>query len=404
MANGPVLGIIGGGQLARMMAAAAVGLGLPIRLFAEGPDTSAAQVVRDTTVGDYTDAEAVLAWARGLTAVTFDHEHVPDAVLRALEDAGVAVRPGPDALQLAADKAVMRWRLSSIGIPCPAWRVVGSPAELAEFASAQGGWPVIAKVSRGGYDGKGVWKVTSDADAHLPFEALERALGPTERTAAAAEPHDAVILAEEFVPFVRELSVLLVRGADGAVLGYDITETEQRDGVCRETLTPAPALDEARIQEVYEFATAIADEAGVVGLLAVELMEAPDGRILVNELAMRPHNTGHWTLDGAHTSQFENHIRAAVGLPLGATSRRAPWVVMSNVLGGANRDLEGTLGPVFDAFPGVRVQLYGKSVQPGRKVGHVTAYGTDREAAIGAALAASEMMMSGPGGPTKETT
>lgn len=206
------IGIVGGGQLARMMHAASIGLGLRISLLAEGPDTSAAQVVADVTVGDYTDPATVLAFARGCEAVTFDHEHVPTAILRELEATGVAVRPGPDALVHAQDKAVMRRRLAELDVPCPAWRVVATPDELAAFAD-EVGWPVIAKTSRGGYDGKGVWKVTGPGDAQAPFDALAGPLGPTERQGAApiVDGGEVVILAEEFVPFVRELSVLVVR-------------------------------------------------------------------------------------------------------------------------------------------------------------------------------------------------
>lgn len=369
---------MGGGQLARMMDAAAIGLGLGVKLLAEASGTSAALVVPDTVVGDYTDAATVLGFARGCMAVTFDHEHVPAGVLRALEDAGIPARPGPDALLYASDKAAMRERLTALGVPCPAWRVVASPADLAAFAD-ETGWPVIAKTSRGGYDGKGVWKIADAAGCAEPFAALEGPLGPTERVSSDADTHlpRPVIVAEEFVPFTRELSVLIVRRPGGASVAYPVTETVQRGGICHETTSPAPGLDEARAAEITRFATAIADELGVVGVLAVELMERPDGSVVVNELAMRPHNTGHWTIDGAITSQFENHLRAVADLPLGATAARAPVVVMRNVLGGSRDDLVGGLAAVLADDPALRVQLYGKSVKPGRKVAHVTAYGTD---------------------------
>ena len=382
------IGIVGGGQLARMMDEAATPLGLRVRLLAEGPQTSAALVVPDTAVGDYTDAATLAAFAADVDAVTFDHEHVPTDLLAALQDAGTAVRPGPDALLYAQDKAAMRARLAELGAPCPAWRVVADEAELAAFAD-EIGWPVIAKTSRGGYDGKGVWKVDSRADAGAPFAALQHALGPTERDTADEAPRDDVaILAEEFVPFTRELSVLIARRPGGESVVYPVTETVQRDGICHETTTPAPGLDADRAAAIEALGRRIADELGVVGVLAVELMQRPSGEVVVNELAMRPHNTGHWSIEGAVTSQFENHLRAVADLPLGSTALRDEVAVMTNVLGGSNPDLIGTL-PTVLADPAVRVHLYGKGVKPGRKVGHVTVTGADLDAARASARAAA---------------
>ncbi len=382
--------MIGSGQLARMMAEAATPLGLRVRLLAEAADGSAAQVVPLTEVGDYTDQETVTSFAAQCDAITFDHEHVPTAILRALEDAGVAVRPGPDALVHAQDKAAMRERLTALGIPAPNWRVTRTPEEFIAFGD-EIGWPVIAKTSRGGYDGKGVWKVAGPEQVAEPFAALGRALGPTDRVDAGVEPADApevVILAEEFVPFSRELSVLVVRRQGGESVVYPISETVQRDGICHETTTPAPGLDPAQAADIQAFATRIADELAVVGVLAVELMQRASGEVVVNELAMRPHNTGHWSIEGAVTSQFENHLRAVADLPLGSTAPRAPVAVMSNVLGGANPDLVGSL-PVVLADPSLRVHLYGKAVKPGRKVGHVTVLGDEVAATQDAARRAS---------------
>lgn len=379
------LGIIGGGQLARMMAEAASPLGLSLRLLAEGPEVSAAQVVPDSVVADFTDPDQVVAFARGLSAVTFDHEHVPGPVLSALADAGIAAHPGAGALLHAQDKVVMRQRLTQLGVPCPVWRVVSDAVELAAFADEHG-WPVIAKVSRGGYDGKGVWKVDGPQDVEVPFAALDGPQGPTEAQGAA--PATAVILAEELIDFTRELSVLVARRPGGESVVYPVSETVQRDGICHETTTPAPGLAPERADEIQAFARRIADELGVTGILAVELMERADGTVVVNELAMRPHNTGHWSIEGAVTSQFENHLRAVADLPLGSTALRAPVVVMSNVLGGSNPDLVGSL-PVVLADADARVHLYGKSVKPGRKVGHVTVCGTDLAATRAAARAAS---------------
>ena len=384
------IGIVGGGQLARMMNEAATPLGLRVRLLAEAPQTAAAQVVPDTTVGDYADAATLSDFAADVTAVTFDHEHVPTGLLAALEASGTPVRPGPTALEFAQDKAAMRARLSALGVPCPAWRVVATPQELADFA-AETGWPVIAKTSRGGYDGKGVWKVAGPQEAEAPFAALQHALGPTERDTAADAPADAVIVAEEFIPFTRELSVLVARRPGGEAVAYPVTETVQRDGICHETTTPAPGLDAARAAALEALGRRIADELGVVGILAVELMERPDGEIVVNELAMRPHNTGHWSIEGAVTSQFENHLRAVADLPLGSAALRAPVAVMTNVLGGVNPDLVGSLNRVL-ADPDVRVHLYGKGVKPGRKVGHITVLGADVDAARRSARAAAAIL------------
>lgn len=361
MTNDRIIGIIGGGQLARMMYAASIPLGLTVRLLAETGDSSAAQVVRDTVVGDYTDPDVVRTFAAGCDVITFDHEHVPTDLLHELEASGVAVRPGPEALVHAQDKAVMRSRLTELGIPCPKWRVCRTAEELVAFGD-ETGWPVIAKTSRGGYDGKGVWKVAAPGDAGEPFEGLRS---------------DAVIVAEEFIPFVRELSALVVRRAGGDARAYPVSETVQRDSICHETTTPAPGMPGEVAERLAGHALRIADELGVVGVLAVELMECPDGRVVVNELAMRPHNTGHWSIEGAVTSQFENHLRAVADLPLGDTSMREESVCMSNVLGGPRTDLVGALGKVCAENPRVRVHLYGKEVKPGRKVGHVTVCGSD---------------------------
>jgi 5-(carboxyamino)imidazole ribonucleotide synthase len=356
-----VVGIIGGGQLARMMYQASIALGIEVRLLAEGPEVSAAGAVHDVTVGDYTDPSTVRAFAKGCDAVTFDHEHVPGGLLRDLEADGVVVRPGPQALLHAQDKAVMRERLSALGLPCPAYGVVPDAAALTAFGDEQG-WPVIAKTSRGGYDGKGVWKLEGPDEAGQPFADLAPGVQ---------------IVAEEYVDFARELSALVVRSPSGQAVAYPVSESVQRNGVCVETVTPAPGLDPEQAVAAELLALTVAHELEVVGLLAVELMQRRDGSVVVNELAMRPHNTGHWTIDGAHTSQFENHLRAVLDLPLGDPAARAPWTVMANVLGGAVEDLPSALLHCFARDRRLRVHLYGKQVRPGRKVGHVTTYGDD---------------------------
>lgn len=374
------IGVVGGGQLARMMQAAAIALGVRLRLLAEGPDVSAAQVVHDVTVGDYTDAEVVSDFAAGCDALTFDHEHVPGTILRCIAASGVAVRPGPEALVHAQDKAVMRARLAELGVPCPRHRIVADPAALIA-AGDDFGWPLIAKTSRGGYDGKGVWKLDGPDEARLPFEGLT------------GLSRDAVVIAEEFIDFTRELSVLIARRPGGQAVAYPVSETVQTNGICTATVTPAPGLRADQVRDLQAMAQRIARELDVVGILAVELMQARDGRIVVNELAMRPHNTGHWSIDGAVTSQFENHLRAVADLPLGSTAVTAPVVVMVNVLGGSRADLIAAEADAMAADPAVKVHLYGKTVVSGRKVGHVTACGPDVEQTAARAWRAARILM-----------
>jgi 5-(carboxyamino)imidazole ribonucleotide synthase len=363
----PVVGVVGAGQLARMMQQAAIGLGVPLRLLAEAGDASAAQVIADSEVGDYTDLDTLRRWAKGCDVVTFDHEQVPTGHLEALAADGVACRPGPKALVYAQDKALMRARLAQLDVPCPQNRVVASVAEVDDFAAAVGGFPIIIKTPRGGYDGKGVWLVESSAEAKAVFD---------------QGPPGTPLLAEERVDFVRELSALVARAPSGQVAAYPIVESVQRDGICVEVVAPAPGLDPALAVQAEQIAMRIAGELDVTGVLAVELFETTDGRILVNELAMRPHNTGHWSIDGAVTSQFENHLRAVLNLPLGAPTARARWTVMVNILGGSAPTLYDGYPHVQARDPAVRVHLYGKTVKPGRKVGHVTAYGDDLDDVI----------------------
>ncbi len=358
----PAVGMVGGGQLARMTQPAAVALGVRLRVLAEAPDASAAQVVPDAPVGDHRDPAAVTAFAAGCDVLTFDHEHVPTGLLQTLEADGVAVRPGSSALVHAQDKAVMRARLAALGLPQPRWRVVSDAGELAAHAD-EVGLPLVLKTPRGGYDGKGVLVVHDLADAQ---GWLDKAAGTG-------------LLAEELVPYRRELAALVARSPSGQAAAWPVVETVQVDGVCREVVAPAPGLAGDLAVEATGIALRVAGELGVVGVLAVEMFETRDGRVLVNELAMRPHNSGHWTIDGAVTSQFEQHLRAVLDLPLGDPRARAPWSVMVNVLGGEHEDLYRSYLHVMAHDPGVKVHLYGKPVRPGRKVGHVTVVGDDLE-------------------------
>jgi len=350
-----------------MMAQYAVPLGVPLRLLAEAEGVSAAQVIPDAVVGDYRDLDTLRKVTDGCAVLTFDHEHVPTEHLHALSDAGVACRPGPQALVHAQDKGVMRARLHHLDVPCPRNAIVAGPGEVADFASSVGGFPVVLKTTRGGYDGKGVWVVESESDCAAPFELARRA--------------GVEILAEEKVDFRRELSALVARSPSGQVAAYPVVESVQVDGVCTEVIAPAPDLDPDLAVQAQQIAMRTAAALDVTGILAVELFETADGRVLVNELAMRPHNTGHWSMDGAVTGQFENHLRAVLDLPLGSPEARQPWTVMVNILGGdhgpMSEDLFGGYPHVFARDPRLKVHLYGKDVKPGRKVGHVTAYGDD---------------------------
>ncbi|MFI5748701.1 5-(carboxyamino)imidazole ribonucleotide synthase [Streptomyces sp. NPDC051644] len=359
----PVVGMVGGGQLARMTHEAGIPLGIKFKLLSDTPQDSAAQVVSEVVVGDYRDLDTLRAFARGCDVITFDHEHVPTEHLRALEADGIPVRPGPDALVHAQDKGVMRAKLTEVGAPCPRHRIVKGPADVVAFAEEVGGFPVILKTVRGGYDGKGVWVVRSEADAAGPFRA------------------GVAVLAEEKVDFVRELAANIVRSPHGQAVAYPVVESIQVDGVCDTVIAPAPELDERLAGEAQQLALRIASELGVIGHLAVELFETrgPDGKpgILVNELAMRPHNSGHWTQDGAITSQFANHVRAVLDLPLGDPRPRAIWTVMSNVLGGDYPDMYQAYLHCMARDPQLKIHMYGKDVKPGRKVGHVNTYGDD---------------------------
>ncbi|MDT0319565.1 5-(carboxyamino)imidazole ribonucleotide synthase [Streptomyces millisiae] len=358
----PVVGMVGGGQLARMTHEAGIPLGIRFKLLSDAPQDSAAQVVRDVVVGDYRDLDTLRGFARGCDVITFDHEHVPTEHLRALEAEGIAVRPGPDALVHAQDKGVMRARLTELGVPCPRHRLVADPADVARFAAEVGGFPVVLKTVRGGYDGKGVWVVDSAAEA-----------AATTAPFLAGVP----VLAEEKVAFTRELAANVVRSPHGQAVAYPVVESVQVDGVCDTVIAPAPDLADELGLAAQQLALRIAKELGVVGHLAVELFETEDGRVLVNELAMRPHNSGHWTQDGAVTSQFANHVRAVLDLPLGDPRPRAPWTVMANVLGGDFPDMYPAYLHCMARDPRLKIHMYGKDVKPGRKVGHVNTYGDD---------------------------
>ena len=388
----PVVGVIGGGQLARMMQAPAVALGLQLSVLAEAADASAALVIPSSPVGDHADLEAVCRFAAACDVVTFDHEHVPADVLAALVDAGVTLHPSPEALVYAQDKLAMRRRLTEIGVPCPAWAVASTREDLDDFA-ARVGFPFIAKTPRGGYDGKGVRVVRdrSDLDDWLDLVAVHRREG--------TGPLREGVLLEALVPFERELAVLVARSPSGQAAAWPVVETVQTHGICTDVVAPAPQLPEQVAAAATEAALRIAGALGVTGVMAVELFDlgsqagsssglpaaaSSDGlpesaAYLVNELAMRPQNSGHWTIDGSVTSQFEQHLRAVLDLPLGDPRAAAPWTVMANVLGGDYPEIYPAYRHVMARDPGVKVHMYGKGVRPGRKIGHVNVSGSDLE-------------------------
>src|SRR5882757_5726111 len=343
--------MVGAGQLARMTHQAAIALGQSLRVLAVSADDPAALVSPAVVLGAPDDAAALAEFLVGCDAVTFDHENVPTEPLASLAASapggGVPLRPGPKALIHAQDKLVMRERLSGLGVPCPPFRAVSSAAEVNAFG-AEHGWPVVLKARRGGYDGRGIWLLDDPIHA-APIIA---------ETLAAGTP----LLVEQRV-----------------------VETVQDNGICVEVIAPAAGLPAARAEAAQRLALRIAEELDVVGLLAVELFEVASGPgaadgLLVNELAMRPHNSGHWTIEGSRTSQFEQHLRAVLDYPLGDTTPTAPVTVMANVLGGdpiPEMSLDERLHHLFARFPDAKAHLYGKAERPGRKVGHVTVLGAE---------------------------
>jgi 5-(carboxyamino)imidazole ribonucleotide synthase len=355
--------MIGGGQLARMTHQAAIALGQTLRVLAASPDDPAAQVTPDVVLGAHTDIDALRKAAAGVDALTFDHEHVPTDLLDELVADGVNVAPPPQALIHAQDKLVMRRRLEALGAPVPRFAEVTTVDDVDEFAARIGG-PIVVKTIRGGYDGRGVTLARDAAEA---------------REAAGRYLADGVaVLVEERVDMRRELSALVARSPFGQGAAWPVVETVQRDGICVEVIAPAPNLNSELGGAAEALALRLANELGVVGVLAVELFETVDGGLLVNELAMRPHNSGHWSMDGARTSQFEQHLRAVLDYPLGDTRPIAPVTVMANVLGAPvtpEIGMDERLHHLFARIPDAKVHLYGKAERAGRKIGHVNLLG-----------------------------
>jgi 5-(carboxyamino)imidazole ribonucleotide synthase len=359
--------MVGAGQLARMTHQAAVALGQSLRVLAAEAGEPAALVTPDVMVGRHDDLAALRRFAAGCDALTFDHEHVPGEHLRVLVAEGVTVHPGPDALAHAQDKLLMRGALAGLGVPVPPFREVTRPQDAVGFA-AEHGWPCVLKAVRGGYDGRGVWLLDSPADATRVVAEL----------LAGGTP----LLVEQRVAIHRELAALVARSPFGQGAAWPVVQTVQRDGICVQVLAPAPGLPEEVAHAAQQLALRVAGKLGVVGVLAVELFESTTGHLIVNELAMRPHNSGHWTIEGSVTSQFEQHLRAVLDYPLGSTALRAPAAVMANVLGAdpppgryPAMGIDERLHHVMARYPAAKVHLYAKAERPRRKIGHVTVLG-----------------------------
>lgn len=373
------VGVIGGGQLARMMIEPALALGLDIKVFAENEGSSAALAA--TQVGDYTQISEVREFAKTVDVITFDHEHVPLSVLEALEAEGVSVQPPSKALKFAQNKLHMRERLTELGLPMPAWAEITTADELDAFISKNGGVAIL-KTPIGGYDGKGVSVVRSSSDAGEWLANIDNFGGS--------------LLAEQKVEFVRELAQLVARRPSGEIKHWPLVQTVQRDGVCSEVLAPAPLATEEQLKRAAKIAETVASGLGVTGVLAVEMFETADGQFFINELAMRPHNSGHFSIEGSVTSQFEQHLRAVLDLPLGSTEPVAAHAVMVNLLGVDDQnDFVSVYPNALAAHPTAKFHTYGKSARKGRKMGHITVIGNDEAQVSAEANAAASVCLQG---------
>ena len=344
----PTVGVIGAGQLARMSIAPATALGVNLLLLAADSNDSAAQITQHV-VGDYTDLQTVREFAAQCDVVTFEHELIPLSIVKALEADGVVVRPSSASFLYSQDKAAMRQKLQAF--PSPQFQIVTAVNQVKEF-------PVIAKAITGGYDGRGVWKVNSEQELGDLLHQMTK------------------LLVEELIEFDYEIAVMVARSPHGQATTWAPTQTVQKDGICVMTISPAPQLSAALSEKAQKLALDIAVEVGVVGVMAVEMFVKGEN-LFINELAMRPHNSGHWTIEGSLTSQFEQHLRAVLDLPLGDPSMTAPIAVMGNVLGGSKTDMYRPFLHLMARTPALNFHHYKKDVRPGRKIGHVTLLGKD---------------------------
>ncbi|MEV4419867.1 5-(carboxyamino)imidazole ribonucleotide synthase [Patulibacter sp. NPDC049589] len=368
----PRLGILGAGQLARMDQQAAIALDVDLRLLADGPGDAAVLAGAEALVGDHGDLDVLRAFAAGVDVVTFEFEGVDNALLQTLVDEGHRLVPTPTAKLYAQDKLHQRRGLGAAGFPVPPFEQARTADEVAAFAATHG-WPVVLKAPRGGYDGRGVGVIADVAEA-------DEFLAPL--------PDGALV--EPALTIVRELAVQVARTSDGTAVAYPVVETVQVDAMLRELVAPA-GVDPALAAEASDLALRIVEHIGATGLVAVELFLTPDG-LQVNELAMRPHNSGHYSIEGAVTSQFEQHVRAALDWPLGSTALTAPAAVTVNVVGPADGSDPRERLPAALAVAGAHVHLYGKGARAGRKLGHVTALGPDAATARATAWRAVEIL------------
>ena len=345
----PTVGVIGAGQLARMMIGPASNLGVNLRVFASTTGDSAAQIA-NTTVGDFNNLAALIAFAQGCDVVTFEHELVPQSLIRELESEGIQIFPRSGSFLYSQDKLAMREKMTELGLPNPEY-------ERYDGGGTQLQFPLVAKTPQGGYDGRGVWVIAEEKDL-LPL--------PTP------------LLLEEKLNFTREISVMVARSLNGEMKTWSPTWTEQQDGICKVTVTPVPNFPSSLVEEVSRIAMTIANGIDLVGVMAVELFQVGE-RFTVNELALRPHNSGHWTIEGAVTSQFEQHLRAVLNLPLGDTSQTSDWAVMGNVLGSSQPDMFNHYKFLMSSMPNLKFHHYRKEIKEGRKLGHVLLLGWDSD-------------------------
>ena len=352
------VGVIGAGQLARMMQVPAIALGIELKVFAESKDSSAA--LSATKVGDYTNFDELLEFAQSVDVITFDHEHVPVELLQRLQALGHSVRPSPAALIHAQNKLTMRRKLAELSLPQPEWMAATTESEVETFLE-QHGPKIVVKTPIGGYDGKGVRVISEVSEVSDWLGSISNFGGE--------------LLLEQKVEFVRELAQLVARRPAGELVTWEVVETRQANGVCSEVISPAPQAEAAKTALI---ASKIAEGLDVTGVMAVELFESAEGEILVNELAMRPHNSGHFSIEGSQTSQFEQHLRAVLDLPLGSTEPRAKFAVMLNLLGvDESNDFVSRYSSVMAKFPEVSFHSYEKAPREGRKMGHLTILGDD---------------------------